>query len=171
LDIVALAFWTDSTRIASFLFGNAVSGRNFSFLDGVSGGHHEISHHESKADKLEQYHRINRWHVEQYAYLLEKLRSYREGSGTLLDNSMILLGAGMRDGNSHNPHNLPLVLAGRAGGTLATGRHLIYPRNSPLSSLYVGMLNRMGTPVQKFADGFGELPGLADAAFQGEKTA
>lgn len=166
LDIIALAFWTDSTRVATFMFGNAVSGRNFSFLKGVSGGHHQISHHEDDAAKLVQYQLINQWHVEQYAHLLDRLAAIKEGDGTLLDNSMILFGAGMRDGNAHNPRNLPLVLAGRAGGTLATGRHLIYEKNTPLSNLYRSMLTRMGTPVTQFADSTGELPGLGDPAFK-----
>lgn len=165
LDIMLLAFWTDSTRVSTFMFGNAVSTKNFSFLDGVNGNYHPISHHENDPEKLEAYARINAWHVEQYAYVLEKMKSIREGEGTLLDNSMILFGAGMRDGNQHNPHNLPIVVAGKAGGTLATGRHLSYPKDTPLSNLYVGMLNRMGTPVERFADSTGELKGLSDPEF------
>lgn len=167
LDLIALAFWTDQTRIASFMFGNAVSPRSFSFLGSTYGGHHQTSHHESKADKLEQYQHINTWHVEHYAYLLDKLKSIREGEGTLLDNSMILFGAGMRDGNSHNPHNLPIVVGGRGGGTLASGRHLRYHANSPLANLYRSMLTRMGTPVESFADSTGELEGLSDPGYQG----
>ena len=167
LDIMALALWTDSTRVATFMFGNAVSGRNFSFLNGVNGGHHEISHHENKADKLEQYKRIGMWHIEQYAYLLGKLRSYREGESSVLDHSMILFGAGMRDGNAHDPHNLPLVLAGRGDGSLATGRHLLYERNTPLTNLYRGILRRAGAPVEKLADSTGELPGLDDPSALG----
>jgi hypothetical protein len=167
LDLMVLAFWTDSTRISSFMFGNAVSGKNFSFLDGVKGGHHHLSHHENDAANLAQYQRINTWHLEQYGYMLERMRSIREGDGTLLDNSMVLFGAGMRDGNAHNPRNLPLVLAGRGGGTLATGRHLVYEKNTPLSDLYVGMLNRVGAPVKNFADSRRELAGLADPEFKG----
>ncbi|MDB6170883.1 MAG: hypothetical protein JWL59_194 [Chthoniobacteraceae bacterium] len=167
LDLVALAFWTDATRIATFMFGNAVSGRSFAFLGGGIGGHHQTSHHENKADKMDQYQRINTWHIEKYAYLLGKLKGIREGEGTLLDRSMILLGAGMRDGNAHNPHNLPILLAGRAGGTLATGRHISYAKNTPLSGLYRSMLTRMGTPVDHFADSTGELPGLDDQNFTG----
>ena len=167
LDIMVLAFWSDSTRISTFMFGNAVSSRNFSFLEGVSGAHHQISHHQIAADKLEEYKRINQWHLAQYAYMIEKMKGIREGDGTLLDNSMLLFGAGMHDGNAHNPHNLPIVLAGRAGGTLATGRALAYEKNTPLTNLYVGMLNRMGTPVEKFSDSSGELAGLADAEFKG----
>jgi hypothetical protein len=168
LDIAVLAFWTDSTRVSTFMFGNAVSGRNFSFLPDVRGSHHELSHHEGKADKLEPYKRINTWHVEQYAYMLERMRSIKEGNGTLLDNSMVLFGAGMRDGNAHSPRNLPVILAGRGGGTLATGRHLTYEKNTPLCNLYVGMLKRAGAPVERFADSTGELPGLADPDFKGQ---
>ncbi len=168
LDLIALAFWTDQTRIASFMFGNAVSSRSFSFLGSEFGGHHQTSHHEKKEDKLAQYQRINAWHMEHLAYFLAKLKSIREGEGTLLDNSMIVFGAGMRDGNSHNPHNLPIVVAGRGGGALATGRHLRYSANTPLTNLYRSMLGAMGTPVSRFADSTGELRGLNDAAFRGE---
>jgi len=167
LDLMVLAFWSDSTRVSTFMFGNAVSGKNFSFLEGVGGGHHEISHHENKAEKLEQYKRINAWHLAQYAYMLEKMKSIREGEGNLLDNSMVLLGAGMRDGNAHSPKNLPIVLAGRAGGTLATGRHLVYEKGTPLTNLYRSMLARVGAPADQFADSTGELPGLNDASFSG----
>jgi hypothetical protein len=170
LDLMVLAFWSDSTRISTFMFGNAVSNKNFSFLDGVNGAHHELSHHENKTEKLEQYARINRWHVAQLAYMLERLGSIREGEKTLLDNSMVLLGAGMRDGNAHNPHNLPVVLAGGGGGTLATGRHLTYPRNTPLCNLYQSVLTRVGVPVKSFSDSTGELPGLNDPTCMGSGT-
>ncbi len=161
LDLMVLAFWSDSTRISTFMFGNAVSGKNFSFLEGVKGGHHELSHHENKEEKLAQYRLINTWHVSQLAYMLGKMDSIREGESTLLDNSMILFGAGMRDGNAHDPHNLPLLLAGCCGGTIRSGRHLVYEKNTPLCNLYCSMLNRMGTPVDRFSDSTGELSGLS----------
>jgi hypothetical protein len=167
MDMIALAFWTDTTRISTFMFGNAVSGRSFGFLGSGFGGHHETSHHEDKAEKLAQYQRINQWHIEQYAYLLEKLKSIKEGNGTLLDNSMIVFGAGMRDGNAHSPKNLPIVVAGRGGGTLATGRALKYDKGTPLANLWQGMLRRVGAPVEKFADATGELKGLDDPNFRG----
>lgn len=167
LDMMVLSFWTDTTRISTFMFGNAVSGRNFSFLEGVSGGHHQTSHHEGKPEKLEQYRRINQWHLEQFAYMMDKMKAIREGERTLLDNSMLLFGAGMHDGNAHNPRNLPIVLAGRGGGTIATGRSVAYEKNTPLTNLYVGMLNRMGTPVPHFSDSTGELAGLGDPEFKG----
>lgn len=166
LDIIALAFWTDSTRISTFMFGNAVSGKNFSFLPGVSGGHHQISHHEDHADQLEQFKRINIWHVQQYAYLLEKLRSIREGEGTLLDNSLIVFGAGMHDGNRHDPHNLPIVLGGRGGGSVVSGRNLVFEKNTPLCNFWRSMLTSVGAPVEKLADSTGELTALTDPTFK-----
>jgi len=165
LDLMAMAFWTDTTRISTFMFGNEVSGRSFAFLGGGVGSHHETSHHEHHADKLQHYQRINLWHVEQYAYLLEKLRSIREGDGTLLDQCMIVLGSGIRDGNAHSPKNLPIVLGGRGGGTIATGRHIVYDEKTPLANLWQSMLRRVGAPVERFADSTGELKGLDDPAF------
>jgi hypothetical protein len=160
LDMMALAMQSDTTRILTFMFGNAVSNRNFSFLEGVRGSHHGISHHQKNPEKLRMYQRINQWHVEQYAYLLRKLRGMKEGDGTVLDNCMILLGAGLRDGDRHDPHNLPIVLGGRGGGRLATGQHLVYGKDSPLSNLYVTMLDLFGTPVERFADSTGPLSGV-----------
>jgi hypothetical protein len=170
LDIMALAFWSDSTRVSTFMFGNSVSGRNFSFLEAGLGSHHENSHHENKAEKQQRYQKINQWHAAQAAYFLGKLRGYQEGEGTVLDNSMVLFGAGMSDGNAHSPHNLPLVLAGRGGGTLAPGRHLTYENDHPMANLHLGLLRRMGVKADRFADSTGELAGLDDPAFVG-KTA
>jgi hypothetical protein len=142
------------------MFGNSVSNKNFSFVDGVKGSHHSLSHHQNEEDKLRQYERINRWHIEQYAYLLGKLRSVREGERSLLDNTMVLFGSDLRDGNKHDPKNLPIVVAGRAGGRLATGRHLKCSNDTPLANLYVSMLQAFGTPVERFADSTGPLPGV-----------
>ncbi len=167
MDLVVLAFWTDATRVATFMFGNEVSGKNFSFLPGVDGGHHQISHHENDKAKLEQYQKINQWHVAQYGYLLERLKGIKEGQSNLLHNSMILFGSGMKDGNAHSPHNLPIVLAGRAGGTLATNRYLTYDKKTPLCNLYTGLLARAGTPVPRFGDSTGELTGLSDPTYKG----
>ena len=160
LDMMALAFQSDTTRVCTFMFGNAVSNTNFSFLEGVSGGHHSLSHHERKEENLAQYQLIGQWHVEQYAYLLNKLRSMPEGDSNVLDNSMILFGSGLRDGNKHSPRNLPLVLAGKAGGRIQSGQHITYDRNTPLSNLYRAMLTAFETPVSTFADSDGELPGI-----------
>ncbi len=168
LDIMALAFWSDATRVSTFMFGNSVSGRNFSFLEPGLGSHHENSHHENKADKQQRYQKINRWHCAQAAYFLEKLRGYREGEGTVLDHSMVLFGAGMSDGNAHSPHNLPLILAGRGGGTVSPGRHLVYEKDHPMANLHVALLRRMGVGTDRFADSTGELAGLNDPTYTGK---
>jgi hypothetical protein len=160
LDMIVLAFQTDVTRICTFMLGNSVSNKNFSFVEGVKGSHHSLSHHQNDADKLRQYQLINRWCVEQYAYLLRKLRAIPEGDRSLLDNSMVLFGSDLRDGNRHEPNNLPITVAGRAGGRLATGQHLSYPKDTPLANLYVSLLDAFGTPVERFADSTGPLPGV-----------
>ncbi|HYE30375.1 MAG TPA: DUF1552 domain-containing protein [Methylomirabilota bacterium] len=153
LDLMALAFWTDSTRVSTFMFANDVSPKSFSrLIPGVSEGHHELSHHQNKAEKYEGYAKINRWHSEQLAYFLDKLKGIKEGDGTVLDNSMILFGSSMSDGNRHDPENLPIILAGRGGGKIKPGRHIASPKKTPLCNLYVSMLDCMGTPVESFGD-------------------
>jgi len=160
LDMIALAFQTDTTRVCTFMFGNSVSSRNFSFLDGVTSGHHDTSHHQNEESRLREYHLINRWHVAQYAYLLERLRGMPELDGTVLDNSMVLYGSGLRDGNAHSPHNLPILVGGSGGGRLATGQHLSYGADTPLANLYVAMLQAFGCDLDRFADSTGPLPGV-----------
>ena len=160
LDTIAIAFQSDTTRISTFMFGNAVSNVSFRFLEGVSAGHHVVSHHQKDPDKLRQYQLINRWHIEQYAYLLRKLDGMKEGDSTVLNNSMVLFGSALSDGNSHNPHQLPLVLAGGGGGRIDSGQHLVYSDDSPVANLYVSMLDAFGAPVERFADSTGALQGL-----------
>ena len=159
LDILLMAFWTDSTRISTFMFANDVSGRNFSFVEGVNDGFHPLSHHERNAEKQEQYKRINRYHVEQYGYLLQRMKEIREGEGTLLDNSMVLFGSSISDGNAHSPMKVPTVLAGRAGGRIDTGRHVKPESNTPLTNLFVSMLDGLDIPVESFGDSNGHLHG------------
>jgi hypothetical protein len=160
MDMIALAFQTDTTRVCTFMFNNEVTNQNFSFVEGVSGGHHSISHHQNRPEQLQQYQIINQWHVEQFAYLLRKLKSIREGDGTLLDNSMVLFGSGLRDGNVHSPVNLPIILGGRGGGRIATGQHIVYAPNTPLSNLYMAMLDAFGAPAERFADSTGLARGV-----------
>ncbi|MFN3324307.1 MAG: DUF1552 domain-containing protein [Bryobacteraceae bacterium] len=160
MDMIAVAFQTDTTRVATLMFGNAVSDVSFRFVDGVNSGHHEVSHHQKDEDKLRQYELITRWHIAQYGYLLRKLREMKEGDSTVLDNSMILFGSALSDGDRHSPHNLPMVLAGKGGGRIDTGQHLVYAEDSPLANLYVSMLDAFGAPVERFADSTGHLPGL-----------
>jgi hypothetical protein len=160
MDVIAVAFQSDTTRVSTLMFGNAVSNVSFRFLEGVSAGHHDVSHHQKEEDKLRQYQIINQWHVEQYAYLLGKLAAMKEGDSTVLDNSMILFASALSDGQQHNPHNLPILLAGRGGGRIDTGQHLVYAEDSPLANLYVSMLDAFGAPVERFADSTGPLAGL-----------
>lgn len=160
MDVIALAFQSDTTRICSFMFGNAVSNVSFRFLDDVSAGHHDVSHHQKDQDKLRQYEIISRWHVSQYAYLLSKLRDMKEGDSNVLENSMVLFASALSDGDRHDPHKLPVILGGRGGRRIASGQHLEYAEDTQLANLYVSMLDAFGTPVERFADSTGKLPGV-----------
>jgi hypothetical protein len=143
----------DHQEHVRLMFANDVSGKNFGkLIPGTEGGHHEFSHHQNKAEKYEPYSKINRWHAEQLAYFLDKLKAVKEGERTLLDNSMILFGSSFSDGNRHDPNNIPIILAGRAGGKIKSGRHIVCEKNTPLCNLYVPMLDCMGTPVESFGD-------------------
>lgn len=160
LDMIAVAFQSDTTRVSTLMFGNSVSNVSFRFLEGVSAGHHDVSHHQNDADKLRQYQIINRWHIEQYAYLLRRLKEMKEGDSTVLDNSMVLFASALADGNKHDPHRLPIVVGGGGGGRIEGGRHLAFADDSPLSNLYVSMLDAFGAPVERFADSTGPLAGF-----------
>mgnify|MGYP006927750005 FL=1 len=126
----------------------------------VPEGHHELSHHAGDLKKQAKIAKINRFHIEQFAYLLGRLQSIREGDGTLLDNCMIVYGSGISDGNKHNHEDLPILLAGRGGGTIDSGRHVRYPNATPLSNLYLSLLDRVGAPVESHGDSTGRLDGL-----------
>jgi hypothetical protein len=160
LDMIVLAFWTDTTRNITFMFANDVSPRNFSFLEGVRENHHASSHHAKTPSKIDSYKIITRWHVEQFVYLLTRLRSIHEGDRTLLDNSMIMCGSSLSDGDSHDPNNLPILLGGKGGGRLHTGRHIASSSNTPLCNLYLSMLNCMGIQAPRFGDSTEPLRGL-----------
>jgi hypothetical protein len=160
LDLMVLAFWTDTTRNLTFMFANDVSPRSFSFLEGVTDNHHSSSHHAKKQDKIESYKIITRWHVDQFVYLLKRLRGITEGERTLLDNAMIMCGSSLSDGNAHSPNNLPILLGGKGGGRIQSGRHLAYPRNTPLCNLYVSMLECQGIRVPRFGDSTEPLKGV-----------
>jgi hypothetical protein len=158
-DLLVLAFQTDLTRIATFVFANDGSNRSYRFLE-VPEGHHDLSHHGNDKAKLAKIQKINEFHVAQYAYLLEKLKAVKEGDGTLLDSCMIVYGSGISDGNRHNHNELPILLGGKAGGTIKTGRHVRYPRDTPLNNLYLSMLERMDAAVDSLGDSTGRLTGL-----------
>jgi hypothetical protein len=159
-DLLVLAFQADLTRIATFVYANEGSNRSYRHID-VPDGHHDLSHHGGDRQKQEKIRKINTFHMEQFAYFLSRLKAIREGEQTLLDSCMILYGSGNGDGNRHNHDNLPILLAGRGGGTLKTNRHLHYPRETPLTNLYLSLLERMGVPADRFGDSTGRLEDLA----------
>src|SRR5262245_18433277 len=136
------------------------SNRAYPFI-GVSDGHHALSHHGGNAEKKKKIARINRFHVEQFAYFIEKLKSVKEGEGTLLDNCMIVYGSGIADGDALSHSDLPVLLAGRGGGTLTPGRHVRFAKDTPMNNLYLAMLDRMGASAERLGDSTGSLAGLA----------
>lgn len=156
LDMMALAFQTDSTRVCSFMFANAGSNRSYRNLS-ISGGHHNISHHGNARDKQQKISRINQYHASLATHLIDRLASIREGNGTLLDNCMIVYGSGISDGNRHSHTDLPIALFGGGGGSIKTGRHIRVRTGTPLTNLYCSMLERVGAPVEKFSDSNGVI--------------
>ncbi len=161
-DVLTLAFQADVTRVATFAFANEASGKSYRFL-GVPEGHHDLSHHGNDAEKQAKIAKINTYHVEQFAYFLSRLKAMPEGAGSVLDNSMIVYGSGISDGDRHNHDDLPILVAGRGGGTLGGGKHLAFPPNTPLNNLYLTMLAKAGVPPSKLGDSTGFLPGLGGA--------
>lgn len=162
LDIMVLAFWTDSTRVSTLMLGDAQSSATFEFLSGVGGSSfHGYSHHREKAEKKAAYEEIVEWHIQQGAYLAEKMKSLDEGDGSLLDNSMLLFGSTLKDGNRHSEHDLPVILAGKAGGALRPGRRVRAPKDTPLCNLHLSLLQKMGVRSEQFGDSTGPLKGLS----------
>ena len=159
-DLIVLAFQTDTTRIATFVLANEGSNRAYPFI-GVRDGHHSISHHGHDPVKLAKIQDINVFHSTQLAYLLERLKSVKEGDGNLLDHSMIVYGSGNGDGDRHNHDDLPILLAGKGCGTIKQGRHIVYSKEVPLNNLWVSMLNRMDIRDVQLGDSTGELKKLS----------
>ncbi len=155
-DMIVLAFQTDTTRVASFMFANEGSNKAYPFI-GVKDGHHSLSHHENDHEKQMRISRINQFHTRQLAYLLQRLKTTREGDGSLLDHSLIVYGSSISDGNRHNHDDLPIALFGRGGGSVLTGRHLRYPLETPMCNLFLSLLQKTGAPVERFGDSTGPL--------------
>ena len=158
-DLMTLSFQTDSTRVATFLVSHDGGNRPYPFA-GVPSGHHSMSHHGNNPEKLANLAKIDKWHVTQFAYFLEKLKSVKEGEGTLLDNSMIVYGSGLSDPNQHLNDNLPTLLAGRGGGTITPGRHIKLDP-TPMTNLYLSMLHRAGIKAERFGDSSGPMEAIA----------
>jgi len=158
-DLLALAFQTDSTRIATFMLAHDGSNRSFSEI-GVPEGHHSISHHQRNAEKLTKIAAIDRFYLKQFGYFLAKLKATKDGEGNLLDNSMIVYGGGISDGDRHDHSRLPVILAGKGGGTLTTGRRIVLEGEVPMTNLYVSMLDRMGVKAEQIGDSTGKLENI-----------
>jgi len=150
-DLMFLAFRTDATRISTYMLGNAGSNRNYPMVN-VKAGWHSLSHHRNDKDKIKQLQRVDEYHVKQFVQFLQKLKSVQEGDRTLLDNCMIVYGSGLSDGNRHWHHDLPIVMAGRGGNTIDTGRHINFKQETPLNNLFLSMLDRVGAKYESIGD-------------------
>jgi hypothetical protein len=157
-DLLTVAFRTDLTRVATFMTANEGSNRTYPEVD-VRDGHHTLSHHGGDPSKIEQIRRINRFHLEAFARFVSGLRAVPEGDGTLLDACTVVLGSGISDGNRHNHDDLPVLLAGGGGGTLATRRHVRVARETPMCNLYLTLLDNHGVRLPRFGDSTGRLEG------------
>jgi hypothetical protein len=159
-DLMALAFQTDSTRVISYCV--APEGSNRPFLDlGIPEGHHYLTHHKGDQEKIAKVVKIENWYMQRFARFLKKLDEMKEPNGTsVLDNSMIVYGSALGDGDRHNHDELPCVLAGRGGGTLTPGQHVKLDRPTPMTNLFIAMLDRMGVKAQRVGDSTGVLEGI-----------
>ncbi|MGY8643958.1 MAG: DUF1552 domain-containing protein [Verrucomicrobiales bacterium] len=143
MDVMALAFWSNSTVASTLMFGDGLHGRNMSFLEGVNGNHHSISHHGNKPKGLSEFGLINQFFVSQYAYFLGRLESMKEGGSNVLENSVVMLGSNISSGQVHNGKNIPVIVAGHAGGKLRGNRN-IQAGNKPIAHLHNSLLSKMG---------------------------
>ena len=156
LDLVALAYQADITRVFSMIFARELSSRTFAHI-GVPDQHHGVSHHRNDPDLIAKKAKIDTYHAQLLSHFLTRLQSTRDGDGSLLDHSLILYGGGMGDGNLHRHFDLPCLLAGKLGGKLKTGYHLQYPDNTPMTNLLVTILDKAGVPIDKLGDSTGKI--------------
>ena len=160
MDLQVLAYQTDMTRVITLMMAREGSNRPYRNL-GISDGHHNLTHHQNDPEKITKIIKINEVQVKLYGYLLERLKATPDGEGNLLDNSLILYGSSISDGNLHTHHDLPIVLAGGGGGQVKGNRHLRFPKETPLNNLLLSMVNKVGVPVEKFGDSTGTMDCLA----------
>lgn len=156
MDLQVLAYQCDLTRVITFMFGREQADRTYREI-GIPDAHHPLTHHQNDPDKIAKVIRINIFHAKLFAYFLEKLRSTPDGDGSLLDHAMILYGSGMSDGNGHLHDNLPILLFGGKSSQLQGNRHLRFPKDTPMTNLFLAMVDRLGIPVEHFGDSTGKL--------------
>ncbi len=161
-DLQLLSYQADLTRVITFMVGHETSQRAYPEI-GVPDAHHPLSHHGGNAEKIEKLIRVNGYHTEMFAYYLDRMKNTPDGDGSLLDNSTILYGSGMSDGNGHNHHNLPTLIVGGGTGSIKGNRHLVYPREqeTPITNLFLDMLEKFDIPLNSFGDSSGNLNVLA----------
>ena len=158
-DLQVLAYQSDLTRVIAFMIGKELSSRTYPEI-GVPDQHHPLSHHQSDPQKLEKLTRINAFHMSLFAYYLNRLQSTADGEGSLLDHVMLVYGSGMSNSNLHIPHKLPILVAG-GRDYVAGGRHLRFADGTPLTNLYLTMLNKVGVPVERVGDSTGRFDELS----------
>jgi len=158
-DMLTVALQSDMTRVFTFLVTREGTSRPYREI-GIPDGHHPLTHHRNQEDWIEKVIQINTYHVQQFAAWIEKLKSIEEGDGNLLDNSMIVYGAGLSDGNRHLHHDLPTMIVGKGGGTIKPGQRVVYRRETPFANLHLSLMDRMGVEIDNFADSTGRLGGL-----------
>jgi hypothetical protein len=154
-DLQVLAFQSDLTRVITFMVGREQSNRTFREI-GVPDAHHGLSHHGMDPAKIAKVIQIDHFHSTLFAHYLEKMRSTPDGEGSLLDHSMVLYGSALSDGNEHLNQDLPLLLAGGGAGQLRGG-HIRYAKDTPLTNLYLTLLDKLGVRVEQFGDSNGRL--------------
>jgi hypothetical protein len=162
MDMLALAYQTDLTRVSTFMLAKEVSGRSYPEI-GVADSHHPVSHHQDEPAKLERLHKINEYHFQQFAYLVDKLSKLPEGNATMLDHTLFMYGTGISDSNTHFHDDLPIALVGGQAAGIKGGRYIRYAKGTPLTNLYVSMLEYMGIAVEKFGDSTGKADRLTTA--------
>jgi hypothetical protein len=160
-DLLALAYQADITRVFTFMLGRELGGRTYPHL-GVPDPHHGLSHHRNDPEKLDKLARINTYHMGLFAHFLESLQSTEDGDGSLLDHSMVMYGGGLGDSNDHAHFDLPELVVGGGSGRLRGGRHLRYPKDTPVNNLLVSMLGKSGLPAERFGDATGQIKELVD---------
>ncbi|MDX1981807.1 MAG: DUF1552 domain-containing protein [Bryobacteraceae bacterium] len=158
-DMITVAFRADLSRVLTFLVTREGTSRAYREI-GIADGHHPLTHHRNDPAMMEKVAQINTYHMTQFAGWVEKLKSIKEGDSTLLDNSMIVYGAGLSDGNRHTHEDLPTIIVGSGGGAIKGGRRILYRKETPMSNLFVTMMDRMGAPVEYFGDSTGRIDGL-----------
>ena len=162
IDMQVMAFQADLTRIVTFMIAREGSNRSYRNI-AISDGHHSLTHHQNDPEKIEKVTKIDTYHAQLLAYYLGKLKSTPDGDGTLLDHSMVLYGSSICDGNAHTHHNLPLLIAGGAGGRIKGGRHIVFNKETPMNNLLVTMLDLAGVPgVESFGDSTGKVQYLTE---------